>query len=340
MILCANFANKTCTMIIEITSSTLKKILVVLIAVLLVGGIGYFVYNHNKCKNEREELASNINKAGTLSMFIIQDYAMTWQAAIKNEKVLDDKGNSVYNSDFNSAIYNRSQFYRNIGILPYLDSLKTAIQVEMKNADSDSKEDAAFTSSFDKVSKLMNLATEPTGSLFTFNQNVNVIRSEFQSSLDQIAIYYPVASKDSIEKWGLSFLQTKRAQYLEKIRKEHAINKEQMKKEGFHLITDGIYYKTISRGDGKTHCTSSSLVKVQYKMTLMNGIVMDKSRNEGFDVNLSNVIRGWQIALPYMTLGETAEFVIPFDLAYGEQGTGPVPSYANLRYRVKLLSID
>lgn len=113
-----------------------------------------------------------------------------------------------------------------------------------------------------------------------------------------------------------------------------------MKKEGFHLITDGIYYKTISRGDGKTHCTSSSLVKVQYKMTLMNGIVMDKSRNEGFDVNLSNVIRGWQIALPYMTLGETAEFVIPFDLAYGEQGTGPVPSYANLRYRVKLLSID
>lgn len=297
----------------------LKKILVVLIAVLLVGGIGYFVYNHNKCKNEREELASNINKAGTLSMFIIQDYAMTWQAAIKNEKVLDDKGNSVYNSDFNSAIYNRSQFYRNIGILPYLDSLKTAIQVEMKNADSDSKEDAAFTSSFDKVSKLMNLATEPTGSLFTFNQNVNVIRSEFQSSLDQIAIYYPVASKDSIEKWGLSFLQTKRTQYLEKIRKEHAINKEQMKKEGFHLITDGIYYKTISRGDGKTHCTSSSLVKVQYKMTLMNGIVMDESRNEGFDVNLSNVIRGWQIALPYMTLGETAEFVIPFDLAYGEQ---------------------
>ena len=72
-------------MIIEITSSTLKKILVVLIAVLLVGGIGYFVYSHNKCKNEREELASNINKAGTLSMFIIQDYAMTWQAAIKNE---------------------------------------------------------------------------------------------------------------------------------------------------------------------------------------------------------------------------------------------------------------
>ena len=51
-------------MIIEITSSTLKKILVVLIAVLLVGGIGYFVYSHNKCKNEREELGATDKPCG------------------------------------------------------------------------------------------------------------------------------------------------------------------------------------------------------------------------------------------------------------------------------------
>lgn len=185
----------------------------------------------------------------------------------------------------------------------------------------------------------MNLAIEPTGSLFTFNQSVNVIRSDFQSSLDQIAIYYPVASKDSIERWGLSFLQEKRALYLEKIRKEHAINKEQMKKEGFHLITDGIYYKTISKGNGKTHCNSSSIITVEYKGTLMNGVEFDRS-NGSIEFNLTYLIRGWQIAIPYMTLGETAEFVIPYDLAYGEQGTGPIPPYSNLRFRVKLISID
>ncbi|MDD7079480.1 MAG: FKBP-type peptidyl-prolyl cis-trans isomerase [Prevotella sp.] len=322
---------------IEISSTTIKKICITAVFLLLLGGIGYMVYNHFDSKNDKEELASNINKAGTLSMFIIQDYAMTWQAAIKNEKVLDDKGNSVYNSDFNSAIYNRSQFYRNIGVLPYLDSLKAVIQTEMKNVDSDSKEDIAFTSSFDKVAKLMNLAIEPTGSLFTFNQNVNVIRSEFQSALDQVAIYHQVASKDSIEKWGLSFLQEKRTQYLEKIREEHAINKEQMKKEGFHLITDGIYYKTISKGDGKTHCNLSSTITVKYKGTMMNGIEFDKSE-KSIECSLANVIRGWQIAIPYMTLGETAEFIIPFDLAYGDQGAGPIPPYANLRFRVKLIS--
>lgn len=322
---------------IEISSTTIKKICIIAVFLLLLGGIGYMVYNHFDSKNDKEELASNINKAGTLSMFIIQDYAMTWQAAIKNEKVLDDKGNSVYNSDFNSAIYNRSQFYRNIGVLPYLDSLKAIIQTEMKNVDSDSKEDLAFTSSFDKVAKLMNLAIEPTGSLFTFNQNVNVIRFEFQSALDQVAIYHQVASKDSIEKWGLSFLQEKRTQYLEKIREEHAINKEQMKKEGFHLITDGIYYKTISKGDDKTHCNLSSTITVKYKGTMMNGIEFDKSE-KGIECSLANVIRGWQIAIPYMTLGETAEFIIPFDLAYGDQGAGPIPPYANLRFRVKLIS--
>lgn len=326
-------------MTIEITSATIKKILIIAIAFLLLSGVGYMVYNHLGSKSEKEELATNINKAGAISMFIIQDYAMTWQASIKNEKVLDDKGNSVYNNDFNSAIYNRSQFYRNIGVLPYLDSLKTAIQIGMKNVNSDDKEDIAFSSSFEKVAKLMNLAIEPTGSLFTFNQSVNVIRSDFQSSLDQIAIYYPVASKDSIERWGLSFLQEKRALYLEKIRKEHAINKEQMKKEGFHLITDGIYYKTISKGNGKTHCNSSSIITVEYKGTLMNGVEFDRS-NESIEFNLTYLIRGWQIAIPYMTLGETAEFVIPYDLAYGEQGTGPIPPYSNLRFRVKLISID
>lgn len=324
-------------MTIEISSTTIKKICITAVFLLLLGGIGYMVYNHFDSKNDKEELASNINKAGTLSMFIIQDYAMTWQAAIKNERVLDDKGESVYNSDFNSAIYNRSQFYRNIGVLPYLDSLKAVIQTEMKNVDSDSKEDIAFTSSFDKVAKLMNLAIEPTGSLFTFNQNVNVIHSEFQSALDQVAIYYQVASKDSIEKWGLSFLQEKRTQYLEKIREGHAINKEQMKKEGFHLITDGIYYKTISKGDGKTHCNLSSTITIKYKGTMMNGIEFDKSE-KGIELSLANVIRGWQIAIPYMTLGETAEFVIPYDLAYGEQGMGPIPPYANVRFRVKLIS--
>lgn len=326
-------------MTIEITSATIKKILIIAIAFLLLSGVGYMVYNHLGSKSEKEELATNINKAGAISMFIIQDYAMTWQASIKNEKVLDDKGNSVYNNDFNSAIYNRSQFYRNIGVLPYLDSLKTAIQIGMKNVNSDGKEDIVFSSSFEKVAKLMNLAIEPTGSLFTFNQSVNVIRSDFQSSLDQIAIYYPVASKDSIERWGLTFLQEKRALYLEKIRKEHAINKEQMKKEGFHLITDGIYYKTISKGNGKTHCNSSSIITVEYKGTLMNGVEFDRS-NGSIECNLTYLIRGWQIAIPYMTLGETAEFVIPYDFAYGEQGTGPIPPYSNLRFRVKLISID
>lgn len=325
-------------MTIEITAKTVKRISLIAVVLLVLGGFGYFVYNHFSVKSDKEELASNINKAGTLSLFIIQDYSMTWQASIKNEKVLDDKGVSVYNGDFNSAIYNRSLFYRNIGILPYLDSLKAVMQAEMKNVDTDSKEDVAFISSFDKVAKLMNLAMEPTGSLFTFNQNVNVISSEYQSSLDQLAIYHTIASKDSIERWGLAFMEEKRILFLKNIRKKYAINKEQMKEEGFHLITDGIYYKTISKGDGKTHCNSKNFVKVSYIGTLENGVEFDKNE-EGVEFNLTNVIRGWQLAIPYMTLGETAEFVIPYDLAYGEEGGGTIPSYANLRFRVKLISI-
>ena len=58
---------------IEISSTTIKKICVTAVFLLLLGVIGYMVYNHFDSKNDKEELASNINKAGTLSMFIIQE---------------------------------------------------------------------------------------------------------------------------------------------------------------------------------------------------------------------------------------------------------------------------
>ncbi len=326
-------------MTIEISSTAIKRLLVAVVILAALGGIGYWAYNHFETKKVKEELASNINKAGALSLYIIEDYGVTWQASIQNKTVMDENGNPVYNDDFNSALPQRSQYYRNIGVLPILDSLKAAIQAGMKYIDTDDKEDAAFVSSFEKVAKLINLAIEPTGSLFTFTQNVNVIRSDFQSSLDQLAIYHPVASQDSIRQWGLSLIEEKRTQYAENFRKQHAIDKEQMKKEGFHMITDGIYYKTLSKGDGKTHCTASSYVTVDYTGSLMNGIVFDSSK-EPSRLPILNVIKGWQIALPYMTLGETAEFVLPYDLAYGENGAGPIPPYANIRFKVKLLSIE
>jgi len=40
-----------------------------------------------------------------------------------------------------------------------------------------------------------------------------------------------------------------------------------------------------------------------------------------------------------MKVGETAILTIPYDLAYGEQGQGPIPPKATLIFEVRLLAI-
>lgn len=167
--------------------------------------------------------------------------------------------------------------------------------------------------------------------------------SDFNSSMDQLAVFFKIASKDSIDQWAIRFCQEKRDGLMDNLRKKNAINKKQMQKEGFKPIKDGIYYKSISKGNSKEHCTISDEITVRYTGKLMNGYVFDSNSNQPHGettLSLSNVIKGWQIALPYMSVGETAEFVIPYNLAYGENGTGPIPAYSNLRFTITLVRIN
>lgn len=330
-------------MVIEIKKSTIIKSVIVLLCVVIVSTLGFVAYNKWGTKSQKEELASNMNKAGALSMLIIIDYGMTWNASIEHKEVEGEYGNKTYDYDFNSAINARTRYYQNTDVLPYLDSLKTVMQIAMKKVDSNSKEDIAFTSAFEKVSKLINMAKEPMGSLFTFNQNTNIMYSDFNSSMDQLAVFFKIASKDSIDQWAIRFCQEKRDGLMDNLRKKNAINKKQMQKEGFKPIKDGIYYKSISKGNSKEHCTISDEITVRYTGKLMNGYVFDSNSNQPHGettLSLSNVIKGWQIALPYMSVGETAEFVIPYNLAYGENGTGPIPAYSNLRFTITLVRIN
>lgn len=330
-------------MVIEIKKSTIVKSVIVLLSIVIVAALGFFAYNKWSTKSQKEKLASNINKAGALSMLIITDYGMTWNASIEHKEVEGEYGNKTYDYDFSSAINARTRFYQNADVLPYLDSLKTVMQIAMKKIDSNSKEDIAFTSAFEKVSKLINMAKEPMGSLFTFNQNTNIMYSDFNSSMDQLAVFQKIVPRDSINQWAIQFCQKKRDGLMDNLRKKNAINKTQMQKEGFKPIKGGIYYKCISKGKTKEHCTISDDVTIRYTGKLMIGNAFDSSLelpNKEFRISLSDAMKWRQLALSYMSVGETAEFVIPYDLAYGENGVGPIPPFSNLRFTITLVRIN
>ncbi|MDO1559998.1 FKBP-type peptidyl-prolyl cis-trans isomerase [Brevundimonas sp. 2R-24] len=75
----------------------------------------------------------------------------------------------------------------------------------------------------------------------------------------------------------------------------------------------------------------------------MDGRVFDSSyqRNEPAEFPLNRVIRGWTEGLQLMRAGETFEFVIPANLAYGERWVGgdAIPPGSVLVFKVELLSV-
>lgn len=116
---------------------------------------------------------------------------------------------------------------------------------------------------------------------------------------------------------------------------------ENGKKEGVVTTESGLQYQELSAGDGAAP-TAEDTVTVHYKGTLIDGTVFDSSYDRGqpatFPVN--RVIPGWIEALQLMNVGDNFRLVIPSDLAYGVDGTGPVigPN-STLIFEVELLEI-
>ena len=115
---------------------------------------------------------------------------------------------------------------------------------------------------------------------------------------------------------------------------------ENKKKEGVKTLPSGLQYKVIKEGTGKTPKASDTTV-VQYKGTLVNGTEFDSSykRGEPATFPVSGVIKGWTEALQLMKEGSTWQIVVPAELAYGEQGAGPIGPNAVLIFEVELISI-
>ncbi len=117
---------------------------------------------------------------------------------------------------------------------------------------------------------------------------------------------------------------------------------ENAKKEGVTTTASGLQYKALVAGDGAKP-TKSDRVKVHYKGTLIDGTVFDSSyeRGEPIVFPVTGVIAGWVEGLQLMTIGSKFELVIPSNLAYGANGSGPViGADATLIFEVELLAIE
>lgn len=110
------------------------------------------------------------------------------------------------------------------------------------------------------------------------------------------------------------------------------------------LTTDsGLKFILVEEGKGKKAAAAYEVI-VHYSGFLTDGSMFDSSVKRGqpftFTLGMGQVIPGWDEGIALMKIGDKAKLIIPYELAYGENGRPPViPPKAELIFDVELLDI-
>lgn len=150
-----------------------------------------------------------------------------------------------------------------------------------------------------------------------------------QAAITQALRDYQQKAKEAAEQKGKE-LEQKAADYA----------KQNATAEGVKTTESGLQYKVIQEGTGATPA-ATDMVRVHYTGTLVNGEKFDSSydRGEPAEFPVNGVIKGWTEALQLMKEGSKWQLVIPPALAYGANGTGPIPPNATLLFDVELIEV-
>ena len=111
--------------------------------------------------------------------------------------------------------------------------------------------------------------------------------------------------------------------------------------DGWHSTPEGLRWRRV-KGDGSgKHPIVADTVTLHYAGTFIDGEKFDSSydRGEPATFPLGMLIKGWQVAVPLMGVGDTFEVAIPANLGYGFKGKGPIPGGATLLFKIELLDI-
>ena len=114
------------------------------------------------------------------------------------------------------------------------------------------------------------------------------------------------------------------------------------KRKGVTTTASGLQYKVVQEGlkNGATPI-GSQRVEMHYHGFFPDGSVFDSSieRGETMVHNADGFIKGWNESLADMKVCEARILYIPYDIAYGPNGRGPIPPKATLLFNMQLLGV-
>ncbi len=109
-------------------------------------------------------------------------------------------------------------------------------------------------------------------------------------------------------------------------------------------VGDELRAEILKEGTGE-EAKSGDKVSVHYVGVLEDRTKFDSSLDRGqpflFTLGTGQVIRGWDLGVVGMKVGEVRRLYIPSEFGYGERGAGNlIPPNANLIFDVELLGIN
>lgn len=110
--------------------------------------------------------------------------------------------------------------------------------------------------------------------------------------------------------------------------------------DSIQVTETGLQYKIIEQGYGKQPNLTDSVV-VHYTGMFLDGRVFDTSIPSQIPGRFTplELIPGWQEALLMMKEGGQWRIFVPYQLAYGPDGSGPVEPYSVLIFDIELLKV-
>lgn len=106
---------------------------------------------------------------------------------------------------------------------------------------------------------------------------------------------------------------------------------------------DEVKIEVLQQGTGDAVSKNGDQLTVNYTGTFEDGTQFDSSIGREpftFTLGVGQVIKGWDLGMLNMKVGEKRKLTIPYSLAYGENGYATIPPKANLIFEVELLKIN
>ena len=111
----------------------------------------------------------------------------------------------------------------------------------------------------------------------------------------------------------------------------------------------GLKIRTLIEGSGET-ANNGDILKMHYtgwlydaNMSNNQGDKFDSSLDRGkafeFKLGVDSLIKGWELGVMNMSVGESRELIISPEMGYGDRSIGGIPSQSTLIFQVELIDL-